>query len=64
MFLIQILVKNKIPDHAKYFISQEFNKLTAETFTARSNQADLVSKTDFDSKVTSFNKQMTSNKTF
>ena len=38
--------------------------MTAETFTARSNQADLVSKTDFDSKVTSFNKQMTSNKTF
>ena len=28
-------IKNKIPDHSKYVITQEFNKLTAERFTAR-----------------------------
>ena len=28
-------VKNKIPNHDKYLTTPEFNKLTAETFTAR-----------------------------
>ena len=36
-------VKNKIPDHAKYITTQEFNKLTAETFAVRLTQANLVS---------------------
>ena len=49
-------VENKIPDQAKYKTIHEFNKLTAENFTARLKQADLVSKTDFDNKLTSFNK--------
>ena len=52
-------VENKIPYHAKYITTQEFNKLTAENFTARLKQADLVS----DNKRTSFNKRITSNKT-
>ena len=26
--------KNEIPDHSKYITSSEFNKITAETFTA------------------------------
>ena len=39
-------VENKIPYHVKY-ITQEFNKLTAETFVLRLKQANLVSKTDF-----------------
>ena len=39
-------VENKIPYHVKY-ITQEFNKLTAETFVPRLKQANLVSKTDF-----------------
>ena len=38
--------ENKIPEHAKYIITQEFNKLTAENFAARLTQANLVSKTD------------------
>ena len=35
--------------------------LTAENFAARLKQADLVNKTDFDNKLTSFNKLITSN---
>ena len=47
----------------KKITTQEFNKLTAENFTARLKEADLVSKTDFDNDLTSFDKQITSNKT-
>ena len=56
-------VENKIPDHAEYITTPEFNKWTAENFTARLKQADLVSKSDFDNKLTNFNKSITSNKT-
>ena len=56
-------VENKIPDNSKYITTQEFNKLMAENFAARLNQADLVNKTDFDNKLTSFNRRMTPNKT-
>ena len=55
-------VENKIPDHAKYITTQEFNKLTAENFAVRLKQANLVSKTDFDNKIISFNRKITSNK--
>ena len=47
-------VENKITGYAKYITTQEFNKLTAENFAARLKQADLVNKTDFDNKLTSF----------
>ena len=43
-------IENKIPDNSKNVTTQEFNKLTAESFAARLNQADLVKKTDFDKK--------------
>ena len=56
-------VENKIPDHAKYITTQEFNNLTAENFAARLKQANLVSKTDFDKKLISFDKRIMSNKT-
>ena len=56
-------IENKIPDHAKYISNQEFNKLTAENFAARLKQAGLLSKTDFDNKLISFNRKITSNKT-
>ena len=55
-------VENKIPSHDKYITTPEFNKLTAENVTARLKQVDLVSKADFDKKLTSFNKWITSNK--
>ena len=56
-------VDNKIPDHPKYITIPGFNKLTAENFTARLKQANLVIKTDFDNKITSFNRKINSNKT-
>ena len=56
-------VENKILDNSKYITTQEFNKLTAENFTARLKQADLVNKIDFDNKLTSFHNRITSNKT-
>ena len=56
-------VENKIPDHAKYITSLEFNRLIVENFAARLKQASLVTKADFDNKLTSFNKRITSDKT-
>ena len=55
-------VENKIPDHAKYITTQEFNKLTAGSFKEILKQGNLVSKTDFDNKLISFNRKITSNK--
>ena len=41
----------------------EFNKLTAEKFATRLKQANLVTKTDFDNKLISLNRNITLNKT-
>ena len=55
-----------------YFVTSEFNKLTAENFAARLDQANLASrsdianlvkKTDFDDKLKNLNEKVTSNKT-
>ena len=40
-------------DHDKYITTSEFNKLTTENFKARLAQANLVTKADFDAKLTS-----------
>ena len=56
-------VKDRIPDHSKYITTQELNKLTAENVAARLTQANLVNKTDFDNKLTRFNRKYTSSKT-
>ena len=56
-------VENNIPDNSKYITTQELNNLTAENFAARLKQVDLVKKTDFENKLTSFNRRITSNKT-
>ena len=56
-------VGNKILDNSKYITSQVFNQLTAENLEAKLKQADLVNKIYFDNKLTSFNKQISSNKT-
>ena len=50
------VVKNKIANHDKYITTPEFNKLTAKNSTARLKQANLVTETDFDNKLTSFNR--------
>ena len=57
------VVESKNSDNSKYITTQEFNKLTAEITEARLKQADLVNKTDFDNKLTSFNRRITTNKT-
>ena len=49
--------------HDKYITTQEFNKLTAQNFAARLKQANLLTKTDFDDKLKSFNQKINSNKT-
>ena len=41
----------------------EFNTLAANIFNARLAQANLITKTDFDAKLSSFNKKITANKT-
>ena len=56
-------VENKTPNHDKYITTPEFNMVTAENFPARLKQANLVIKNDFDKKLTSFNRKITSNKT-
>ena len=56
-------VENKIPDNSKRITGQEFNKLTVENFAARLKEVDLMSKTNFDNKLTSFKKRITSNNT-
>ena len=54
-------VENKIPNHEKFITTPEFNKLTPQNFTARLKQANLVTETDFDEKLTDFNRKITSN---
>ena len=44
-------------DHDKYITISEFNKLTAENFAARLAQVNLVTKTDFDTKLITLNKK-------
>ena len=56
-------IENKIPNHDKYVTTPEFNKLTAENYTAKLKQANLVIKTYIDKKLVSINKKITSNKT-
>ena len=56
-------VEDNILDHVKYVNTAEFKTLMAENFPVSLKQADLMSKTDFDNKLASFNKGITSNKT-
>ena len=51
-------VENKIVDDAKYIITLKFNRLTAESFTARLKQASEVIRTGFGSKLVSFNRKL------
>ena len=44
-------------------LTDKFNNLKLQNFASRLKQANLVNKTDFDDKLTSFNKRITSNKT-
>ena len=51
-----MLIKNT-KYHYYDITNQEFDNLKVEKFVARLKQANLVTKADFDNKLTSFNKQ-------
>ena len=57
-------IGNKIIDqnHEKDTTTLEFNKLTTENVKARLKQADLVIKTEYDTKLQDISKRITSNK--
>ena len=50
-------------NHDKYITTPEFNTLAANVFNARLAEANLVTNTDFDAKLSSLNRKTTSNKT-
>ena len=58
-------IEKKLTDHNHdaYITPPEFNTLAADVFNARLAQASLVTKTDFDAKLSSLNEKITSNKT-
>ena len=58
-------IEKKITDHThdKYITAAEFNRLTAESFAARLAQVNLITKIEFDAKLSSLNRKITSNKT-
>ena len=58
-------IENKLinHNHVKYIDTSEFNKLAVDIFNARIAQANLITKTDFDAKLSSLNRKITKNKT-
>ena len=58
-------IENKLNNHNhdKYVATSEFNTLAANVFNARLAQANLITKTDFDAKLSSINGKNTANKT-
>ena len=57
-------IEKKLSDHNhdKYITTPEFNTLAADVFNARLAQANLITKTDFDAKLSSLNRKITQNK--
>ena len=60
-----MILKKKITDHNhdKYITTSEFNTLAARVFNARLAQANLVTKTDFDTELKKISDRVASNKT-
>ena len=58
-----IEIENKLNNHNhdKYIDNSEFNKLAVDVFNARIAQANLITKTGFDAKLSSLNKKITQN---
>ena len=58
-------IENKINNHNhhKYITTPEFNTLAANIFNARLAQVNLITKTDFDNKLSSHNRKIMENKT-
>ena len=61
--IAEIEKKLTVHNHDKYITTPEFNTLVADVFNARLAQANLITKTDFDAKLSNLNKKITSNKT-
>ena len=57
-------IENKLNNynHDKYIDTSEFNKLDTDVFNARLAQANLITKTDFDAKLSNLNRKITQNK--
>ena len=57
-------MKKKLTDlnHDKHITTTKFNTLVASAFNARLPQANLITKTDFDTKLSSLHRKVTSNK--
>ena len=58
-------IENKFNNHYhdKYIDTSEFNKLAVNVFNTRIAQANLITKTDFDDKLSGRNRKITKNKT-
>ena len=58
-------IESKLNNHNldNYITTSEFNELTADVFNARLAQANLITKTNFDVKLSSLNRKITENKT-
>ena len=58
-------IENKLNNHNhdKYITTSEFKTLAADAFNARLSRENLVTKTDFDANLSSFNREIMENKT-
>ena len=57
-------LKKKLTDHnhPKYITNPEFNTFAGDVFDAKLAQTNFIIKTDFDAKLSSVNRKITSNK--
>ena len=57
-------IENKLNshNHYKYIATPGFNNLATDVFNARLAQANLITKTNFDAKLSSLNRKITANK--
>ena len=58
-------IENKLNNHNhdKYITTLEFNTLAADVFNARLAQSNLITKVNFDAKLSRINRKITENKT-
>ena len=56
-------IENKLNNHNhdKYIDTQEFNELTADVFNGRLGEANLITKTKIDTKLSNLNRKITAN---
>ena len=60
--LLKLKKKPTDHDHDKYITNSKFNTLASNVFNARLAQANLVTKTNFDNKVSRFDSKIVANK--